>query len=200
MAHDAVVPPEAAGSADRRGEVPRKAFGQACGCTCVKRKKFARNPIRFGLEAYLVSLVLVLLVAGIVSAFDGFSSSALAATLRDGSILLGISWIVIGFLLGSSVNAYLGPGSFGRRAPPMIWPAGAIPQRSPEVLNDLRTKLSDPQGLSLLFVVLGILVLLVGVLAYLSLTAGLLAMASLAAAVVVSLAVRTPRLKPSDAA
>jgi hypothetical protein len=161
---------------------------------------FARNPIRFGLEAYLSSLVLVLLVAGIASAVDGFSSSARDATLRDGSIVLGISWIVIAFLLGSSVNAYLGPGSFSGRAPPMIWPAGVIPQRSPEVLKDLMTKLSDSQGVSLLFVVLGILVLLVGMLAYLSPTAGLLAMTILAAAVVVSLAVTTPRLKPSDAA
>lgn len=151
-----------------------------------------RNPVRSGLGVYLGTLVLLLVIAGTIAAATGFSLSTFGTVLRDGSILLGLFWIVVGFLLGSSVNAYVGPGGYSR-APPMIWPASALPERSPNVLENLKVKLSDPQSLSIFFVILGIVGVLLGFVAYASAVFGVLAAATLTIGVAVLLLVTTPR-------
>ncbi len=141
-----------------------------------------KNPPRAGLALYLATLFLVLGIAGTITALDGLSFSTFAATLSTGAIVLGLIWIAVGFLFGSSVNAYVGPGSYVR-APPFVYPGSAIPERSPEVLKDLAGKLSDPQGLSVVFAILGVLILLLGIATYASPLLGFFGVAALAGAV-----------------
>ena len=165
----------------------------------MRRSGLLRNPVRAGLGLYLFSLVSVLSIAGTMAAAAGFSLSAFGAALRDGSILLGLFWIVVGFLLGSSVNAFLGPAPVigSRRAPPpIVRPGTALPERSPEVIANLRDRLSDPQQLSLLFAILGILGVIQGFVAYTSAVFGLLVASMLAAGVAILLVATTKPSRP----
>ncbi len=158
----------------------------------VARTRFWRNPVRLGLWAYFLTLVLVLAVAAATAALSTFSLDAFGARVRDGAILSGIMWMIAGFLVASSTNTYLGPGAVGRRAPPIVWPADALPVRSEAVLKDLTLKLADPQSLSILFVTLGVFGVLAGFVAYASAALGVIAISIVAAAVAVLLLATGP--------
>jgi hypothetical protein len=168
----------------------------------VNQSKISRNPVRLGLWAYVLTLILVLVVAGANAGISGLTLSAFGATVRDGAIVSGFLWVLAAFLLGGSTHTYLGAGGMGGRTPPILWPSDALPMRSEAVLKDLKFKLADPQSLTILFVILGVSAVAMGFIAFASAISGVVAISIVAAALAVLLlatrAKALPRLSESS--
>jgi hypothetical protein len=151
------------------------------------------------LWAYVLTLILVLVVAGANAAISGLTLAAFGAAVRDGAIVSGFLWVLAGFLLGASTHTYLGAG--GGRTPPILWPSDALPMRSEAVLKDLKFKLADPQSLTILFVILGVSEVAMGFIAFASAISGVIAICLVAAALAVVLVATRPgrvRVQPRE--
>jgi hypothetical protein len=139
------------------------------------------------LWAYVLTLILVLVVAGANAAISGLTLAAFGAAVRDGAIVSGFLWVLAGFLLGGSPNTYLGGAGMGAETPPILWPSNGLPARGEAVLKDLKFKLADPQSLTILFVILGVSGVAMGFIAFASAISGVVAISIVAAALAVLL-------------
>lgn len=108
-------------------------------------------------------LVVFLAIAGwtlIASPGDAAVDAAVVAACT----LLGLAWVVLGWLFVPSVETYVGPGA--SRGIPIFWPSSAIPERNAPVLEDLKGKLSGQTDMGIAFAVLGFLLIAVGLVFY----------------------------------
>ncbi len=122
--------------------------------------------IRTVYAVYAASLV----AAGAVSVFLGLFVAAPPSVgdfLAAGWIFAGIGWVLGGYLLAPNVSTYMAPGRIPAHggAPPFFWPSSAIPEASPQVLEDLGDKLSRGTDLGVMLAILGVLLLAAGALA-----------------------------------
>lgn len=123
--------------------------------------------IRAVVAVYAGSLLTALALA-ICGAFVTASGSVFDTLLAAGWILVGLGWVVVGYLLAPTVSTFLGPGASWVRggAPPAVWPSSALPEANPQVVSDLAEKLSRGTDLGVLVAVLGIALFTAGVVAY----------------------------------
>jgi len=100
------------------------------------------------------------------------SAAAVDAAVAGACILLGLAWIVLGWVFVPSVETYLGPGA--SRGIPILWPSDAIPERNAAVLRDLKGKLSWQTDMGVTLALLGILLMAVGFIFYAAAPVGLI--------------------------
>jgi hypothetical protein len=137
--------------------------------------------LRVVLLWYLASVVVVLGAASLLAIFSSSSGSAVVEVLSAVCLLLGLAWIILGFLFAPSVGTFLAPGaSWGI---PIDWPRSAAPESNAPVLEDMRERLSRGTDLGIAMAALGFLLLATSIAFYLSALVGILAIVLLVGSV-----------------
>lgn len=112
----------------------------------------------------LVTAVLVLLVGFVPPLLGQVPLGSVTPAFVAAAILLGLLWILVGWIFTPSVETYLGQGrSFSF---PIIGPSFANPQRNPAVMEDLGRKLGADTDLGLLLAGLGFALMSIGFVAF----------------------------------
>lgn len=120
------------------------------------------------LAAFLGCVVFVLVLALVVPVLLPAAPGAFAI---GACILLGLAWMIVGWLFVPSVETYIGQGAM--RGVPIIGPSFANPERSAPVMEDLAWKLSSQTDVGIVLAVLGFLLMSVGFVFSLDPAAGL---------------------------
>ncbi len=129
------------------------------------------------LAAFLLTTLAAVAVVLALSARTPLAATEVPPSLAAACILVGLIWVLVGYVLTPTVETYLGQGAM--KGVPIIGPSFANPQRSRPVLADLAWKLSVQTDAGILVAVLGFALMTAGFLFYLAPGVGLLILAAL---------------------
>ncbi len=128
-------------------------------------------PLQKILLGFLASVAVILLIALVPPILSLASPSSLSIPVAGACALLGIVWIIVGWLFAPSVEAYIGQGAV--RGHPIIGPSFANPERSEPVMKDLAWRLSSQTDAGIVIAALGFVLLSMSVTYYADQFAGL---------------------------